>query len=78
MELRVPLEAKKVIQRAMAISGRSAADLAYEGAKQVLEDHERMVLTGHNREVFLAAVRKPPKPSERLIKALRRHDTLAK
>ena len=74
MELRVPPAAKEFIQRAMAISGRSAAELVYEGAKRVLEEHERMELTGANREAFLAAVRNPPKPSERLIAALRRHD----
>jgi uncharacterized protein (DUF1778 family) len=76
MELRIPPAAKEFIRRAMAVSGRSAADLAYEGAKLVLEEHERMVLGGRDRDAFLAAVRNPPKPSARLIAALRRHDAL--
>jgi len=76
MELRIPPAAKEFIRRAMAVSGRSAADLAYEGAKLVLEEHDRMVLSGRNRDVFLAAIRNPPKPSARLIAALRRHDAL--
>lgn len=76
MELRIPVAAKEFIRRAMAISGRSAADLAYEGAKLVLEEHERMVLTGRNRDAFLAAVQNPPAPSKRLVAALRRHDQL--
>jgi len=76
MELRVPRATKDFIRHAMAVSGRSAADLAYEGARLVLEEHERVLLTGRNREMFLAAVRNPPKPTERLIRALRHHDAL--
>jgi len=73
MELRLPPSFKQLIRQAMALSGRSAAELAYEGAKRVLEEHERMVLEGRDRDAFLAAVRKPPRPSRRLITALRRH-----
>ena len=73
MELRVPPSAKELIRRATAISGRSASELACDGARRVLEEHERMVLEGRDRDAFLAAVRKPPRPSRRLITALRRH-----
>lgn len=73
MELRVPVSAKAFIQRAMAVSGCSAGELAYEGAKRVLEEQERMLLSARDREAFLAAVRKPPRPLPRLKAALRRH-----
>jgi uncharacterized protein (DUF1778 family) len=73
LELRVAPSTKALILRAMAISGLPAADLALQGAKQVLDDHERMVLRGADREVFLAAVRNPPKPSPRLTEAFRLH-----
>jgi uncharacterized protein (DUF1778 family) len=76
MELRVPPSTKAFIRRAMDISGRSAAELAYEGAKRVLEEHERMTLAGRDRDAFLTAVRNPPPPTARLISALRRHDKL--
>jgi uncharacterized protein (DUF1778 family) len=76
LELRVAPSAKRVIRRAMAISGLAAGDLAYEGARRVLEDHERMVLTGEDREAFLDAIRNPPEPAPRLVKALRRHREL--
>jgi uncharacterized protein (DUF1778 family) len=76
LELRVAPSAKRVIRRAMAVSGLAAGDLAYEGARRVLEDHERMVLAGADREVFLEAVRNPPKPTAALIRALRRHREL--
>jgi uncharacterized protein (DUF1778 family) len=76
LELRVASSAKAVIRRAMAVSGLSAGDLAYEGARRVLDEHERMVLTGADREAFLAALMDPPSPSDKLVEALRRHRDL--
>jgi uncharacterized protein (DUF1778 family) len=73
IELRVAPSAKQLIQRAMAVSGLTAGDLAYEGARRVLEEHERMVLVGADRDAFLAAVLDPPEPTEKLVAALRRH-----
>ncbi|HEX2136690.1 MAG TPA: DUF1778 domain-containing protein [Microvirga sp.] len=76
LELRLAPSAKQVIQRAMSVTGLSAGDLAYEGARRVLDEHERMVLTGADREVFLNAVLDPPEPAEALVAALRRHRDL--
>jgi uncharacterized protein (DUF1778 family) len=76
LELRVAASAKKLIQRAMAVSGLTAGDLAYEGARRVLEEHERMLLTGADRDAFLDAVMNPPAPTKRLISALKRHRDL--
>jgi uncharacterized protein (DUF1778 family) len=76
LELRVAPSAKALIQRAMAVSGLTAGDLAYEGARRVLEEHERMVLTAADRDAFLDAILNPPEPADRLIAALRRHRDL--
>lgn len=73
IELRVAPSARKVIQRAIEVSGLTAGDLAYEGARRILEEHERMELVGADREAFLEAVLNPPEPTERLVSALRRH-----
>jgi uncharacterized protein (DUF1778 family) len=73
LELRVAPSAKLLIQRAMAVSGLTAGDLAYEGARRILDEHERMVLAGADRDAFLAAVMDPPEPTEKLVAALRRH-----
>jgi uncharacterized protein (DUF1778 family) len=73
IELRVAHSAKALIRRATAVTGLTAGDLAYEGARRVLAEHERLLLTGADRDAFLDAVRKPSKPSKRLIAALRRH-----
>jgi uncharacterized protein (DUF1778 family) len=77
LELRVAPSAKEIIQRAVAVSGLAVGDLAYEGARRVLDDHERMVLRGRDREVFLKAVANPPPPAPRLVAALRRHRRVA-
>ncbi len=76
LELRVATSAKALIQRAMAVSGLTAGDLAYEGARRILDEHERMAITGANRDAFLAAVLNPPEPTDKLIAALRRHHNL--
>jgi uncharacterized protein (DUF1778 family) len=76
IELRVAPSAKLLIQRAMEVSGLTAGDLAYEGARQVLAEHERMVLVGADRDAFLAAVMSPPKPAGKLVAALRRNRRL--
>ena len=73
MELRVAASAKDLIQRAMAVSGLTAGDLAYEGARRVLDEHERMLLTGADRDAFLEAVMSPPPPTDKLVAALKRH-----
>lgn len=73
LELRVASSAKLVIQRAMAVSGLTAGDLAYEGARRILDEHERMELLGADREAFLAAVMDPPEPTAKLVAALQRH-----
>jgi uncharacterized protein (DUF1778 family) len=76
IELRVAPSAKLLIQRAMAVSGLTAGDLAYEGARRVLDEHERMLLVGADREAFLDAVANPPEPTEKLVAAFRRHRTV--
>ncbi len=70
IELRVTSSAKKIIQRAMAVTGLTAGDLAYEG------EHERMVLTGSDRDAFLDAVANLPVPTKKLVAALKRHRQL--
>ena len=77
IELRVAPSVRKVIQRATAVSGLAAGDLAYEGARRILEEHERMVLRGADRDAFLSAVSNPPPPTKRLISILRRHRALS-
>jgi uncharacterized protein (DUF1778 family) len=73
LELRVAPSAKRVIQEAMSVTGLAAGDLAVEGARRLLDEHQRMVLQGADRDVFLAAISRKPNPAPRLVKALKRH-----
>jgi uncharacterized protein (DUF1778 family) len=73
LELRMAPSAKDVILRAMVVSGLPAGELALQGANQILEDHQRMVLRGADREVFLKAIRSPRAPSARLVEAFKLH-----
>lgn len=76
IELRVAASAKQLIMRATAVSGLTAGDLAYEGARRVLDEHGRMMLIGKDRDAFLDAIANPPLPSRKLVAALRRHRRL--
>lgn len=76
LELRVAPSAKKVIHQAMSVTGLAAGDLAYEGARRLLEEHQRMVLLGADRDAFIAAIERTPQPAPRLVEALRRHRRL--
>jgi uncharacterized protein (DUF1778 family) len=78
IELRVAASAKDLIQRAVAVSGLTAGDLAYEGARRILAEHERLVLTGTDQEAFLEAVLHPPQPTGKLVVALQRHRKLVR
>src|SRR5712691_4943309 len=73
LELRLAPSAKRVIQQAMSVTGFAAGDLAYEGARRLLDEHQRMVLSGADRDAFLAAIDRKPDPAPRLVKALKRH-----
>jgi uncharacterized protein (DUF1778 family) len=72
-ELRLAPAVKRVIQQAMSVTGLGAGDLAYEGARPLLEEHQRMVLLGADRDAFIAAIERNPKPAPRLVEALKRH-----
>jgi uncharacterized protein (DUF1778 family) len=75
IERHVARSVKQLIRHAMAVTGLTAGDLAYEGARRVLDEHERMVLSGKDRDAFLDAVANPPPPSK-LVRALKRHREL--
>lgn len=72
IELRVTPSAKALIQRAAAVSGLTAGELAYEAAQRVIESHEVMRLSEADALMFFRALENPPEPSERLVEAFRR------
>ena len=78
MELRVRPVAKQAIRRAMAISGLSAGDLALEGAKRVIAEHERMTLSGRDAATLLNLLANPPEANDKLKKAAERYRKVAR
>ena len=74
LELR--LAPSKVIQQVMSVTGLAAGDLAYEGARRLLDEHQRMVLSGADRDALFAAIGRTPDPSPSLVKALIRYRDL--
>jgi uncharacterized protein (DUF1778 family) len=78
MEMRVSASAKQVIQRATAVSGLSVADLAYDAALRLLNQHERIELAEADRKVFLDALLAPPELSLRLAAAMARRSAEVK
>jgi len=73
LELRIAPSAKRVIQQAMSVTGLAAGDLAVEGARRLLDERQRMVLQGADRDAFLAAISREPSATPRLVEALKRH-----
>ena len=73
LELRLAPSAKKVIQQAMSVTGLAAGDLDNEGARRLLDEHQRMVLLGADRDAFIAAIDRVAEPAPRLVEALKRH-----
>jgi uncharacterized protein (DUF1778 family) len=73
VELRVTAAAKRVIDRAVSISGLTPGDLAYGAARRVIDDHERFVLRDADREAFFRAVLNPRPPNARLLRAAQRY-----
>jgi uncharacterized protein (DUF1778 family) len=73
MELRLTPSSKKVIDRAVSLSGLAPGDLAFDAARRILEEHERFALQDADRDAFVDAITDPPRPTPRLIAAFTRH-----
>ncbi|MYA18327.1 MAG: DUF1778 domain-containing protein [Gammaproteobacteria bacterium] len=80
MEQRTKPHVKAAIQRAAALLGVDETSFvtssAYERACSTLDDHERTVLVGEDRDVFLAAMENPAEPTPALREAVAIHRRL--
>lgn len=77
LDVRLPEDNKKLIEQAAGVLGQtvSAFTLAtlVREAQNVLERFGALRLSDRDREVFLAALDKPPSPNARLRRAARQH-----
>lgn len=78
LEARVTPEQKALFQKAAAILGRSLTDFvvgsAQELATRTVREHEMMILSEHDRKVFVASLLEAPEPGPRLREAARRYN----
>jgi uncharacterized protein (DUF1778 family) len=77
MNFRTKKRIKKAIQRAAALSGVDDSaftiNAAYQSAMATIAAHEITVLSPADNEAFFDALDNPPKPTEKLRDAFRRH-----
>ena len=75
LEARITVEQKDLLSKAAALLGRSLSDFvitsAYETATRTVRQHEAMMLSARDREIFVSALLHPPAPGARLRKATR-------
>lgn len=77
LNFRLPPEIKERIENAALVSGVTVTDFAVsalaERAEEVLERHERRVLSARDRDLFLDLLENPPAPNERLKAAVTKY-----
>lgn len=77
LEARITALQKELLQRAADIEGRSLTDFVVSSAqavaRRVIQEHEILVLSAKDREVFVNALLNPPAANEKLHKAARRY-----
>jgi uncharacterized protein (DUF1778 family) len=82
MEQRTKPHVKATIQRAAALSGLDettfVTSAAYDRARQIIESHERTVLSAADAQVFFEALENPKPPNEALKELFVRHKRLVK
>lgn len=75
INLRTSREAKALIERAAALMGTTVSGFmlqnAYESASRVVAEQETLTLSDRDRDVFLAVLDNPPKPTQALIDLLK-------
>lgn len=77
LDMRINFQAKSLIERAAALTGQTLTDFAVSNlvqlAVETIERHQRLEMTDRDRDRFLAALDRPPKPLPALARAARLH-----
>jgi uncharacterized protein (DUF1778 family) len=70
-------ETKDLIERAAHLERRKLTDFCLtavtDAARRTIAEHETLMLSERDRKAFFDALVNPPKPSERLVRALAEH-----
>jgi uncharacterized protein (DUF1778 family) len=77
LAFRLDEDTKDLIERAARLSRRKVSDFCLTAltdvARRTIAEHETLVLSDRDRDVFFDALINPPEPSERLVRALADH-----
>jgi len=75
--LQIDEETKELIECAARLSRREVSDFCVTAlsdmARRTIAEHDTLVLSDRDREVFFDALINPPEPSKRLTRALAEH-----
>jgi uncharacterized protein (DUF1778 family) len=74
---RLDEQTKELIERAAHLERRKLTDFCVtaltDAARQTIAEHETLRFSERDRQAFFDALVNPPKPSERLVRALAEH-----
>ena len=74
LEARISANKKMLLKNAAELVGRTLTDFvvssAYDAALRVIQEHQQLHLTGHDRDIFIQALLHPEQPSDNLIAAV--------
>jgi uncharacterized protein (DUF1778 family) len=74
---RLDEQTKELIARAAQLQRRKLTDFCVtaltDAARRTIAEHETLVLSERDRQAFFDALIHPPKPSERLVRAMAEH-----
>lgn len=80
LSMRVDESTKLLLEQAASITGLSITSFvlrqATQGARSVINEHERLILSNRDRDAFLALLDNPPEPTDALRRAAERHKQL--
>jgi len=75
IDLRTTKTVKQTINRASELLGTTMSAFivqqSYEAARQVMSNHQHLVLSNKDRDRFLSLLESPPKPNNALKRLLR-------
>ena len=81
MYLRIDAKTKRLIRRAATLSSKSVTDFVLTSvttiAEKVIAEHEKIVLSDEDRDLFFDALINPRSPNAALKKIIRHHRKLA-
>jgi uncharacterized protein (DUF1778 family) len=75
LETRISADKKRLLKSAAELSGRTLTDFvvsaAYEAAVRMIQEYQQLHLSIKDRDVFIQALLHSPKPTPKLLKAVK-------